>query len=177
MNDDLDRGLGKVGRCVMTIWAFLGVFLIYWLVVFVGCYVVIEVGQDQLYDEVTPHVGLKVTGGSLSIALMLAAFYRAGYPASYEAMFTTSFVWTVLQAIVWFGVFTLVFQFHPWHGLGLAIATMLLVQGLGTMGVDSILKPTPTAVSRPAGAVSKPVRQSLAPPPPAVQPSAEAKAK
>ena len=62
-------------------------------------------------------------------------------------------MWTVLQAIVWFGVFTLIFQFHPWHALGLGIATMLLVQGLATMGVNSILTPTPASVSRPASAV------------------------
>ena len=34
-------------------------FLIYWLVMFVACFVVIEIAQDQLYDEVTPHVGLE----------------------------------------------------------------------------------------------------------------------
>jgi hypothetical protein len=144
-----------------TVWA----FLIYWLVVFVGCYVVVEIGQDQLYDEVTPRVGLKVTGGSLLLALMLATFYHRGAPASFESMFTSSFMWTLFQAIVWFGVFTLIFQFHPWHALGLGIATMLMVQGLATMGVSSILSPTPATVSRPASAVSKPVRQSLSPPP------------
>ena len=58
-------------------------------------------------------------------------------------MFTTNIIWTVFQAIVWFGVFTLIFQFHPWHALGLGILTMLLVSGLATMGVDSMLKPTP----------------------------------
>jgi hypothetical protein len=152
-----------------TIWA----FLIYWLVVFVGCYVVVEIGQDQLYDEVTPRVGLKVAGGSLLLALMLAAFYHQGSAASFDSMFTTSLLWTVFQAIVWFGVFTLIFQFHPWHALGLGIATMLLVQGLATMGVNSILSPTPTTVSRPSAAVSKPVRQSLTPPP-ATTPKAEA---
>ena len=153
-----------------TIWA----LLIYWLVVFVGCYVVVEIGQDQLYDEVTPHVGLKVTGGSLLLALMLAVFYHRQAAASFESMFTSNFVWTVFQALVWFGVFTLIFQFHPWHALGLGIATMLLVQGLATMGVNSILTPTPAAVSRPASAVSKPVRQSLVPPPAAAPPKADA---
>jgi hypothetical protein len=157
--------------------AMLWAFLIYWLVVFVGCYVVIEIGQDQLYDEVTPHVGLKVTGGSFLLALMLAEFYHRQAAASFESMFTNNFVWTVLQAIVWFGVFTLIFQFHPWHALGLGIATMLLVQGLATMGVNSILTPTPAAVSRSASAVNKPVRQSLAPPPTAAPPKAEAAAK
>ena len=29
-------------------------FLIYWLVIFVACFVVVEIAQDQLYDEVTP---------------------------------------------------------------------------------------------------------------------------
>ena len=92
-----------------SIWA----LLIYWLVTFVGCFVVIEIGQDQLYDGVTPHVGLKVTGGSLLLALMLTAFYYKGFPASFDSMFTNNILCTVFQAIVWFGVFTLIFQFHP----------------------------------------------------------------
>ena len=155
-----------------TIWA----LLIYWLVIFVGCYVVIEIGQDQLYDGVTPHIGLKVAGGSLLLALMLAAFYYKGMAASFDLMFTNNILCTVFQALVWFGVFTLIFQFHPWHALGLGIATMLLVQGLATMGVNSILSPTPAAVSRPAAfATSKPVRQSLAPAPAAPPTGAEAK--
>jgi hypothetical protein len=145
-----------------TIWA----LLIYWLVIFVGCYVVIEIGQDQLYDAVTPHVGLKVTGGSLLLALMLTGFYYKGLAASFDSMFTNNILCTVFQAIVWFGVFVLIFQFHPWHALGLALATMLMVQGLATMGVNSILTPTPASVSRPGKfEVSKPVRQSLAPAP------------
>ncbi|QEH36281.1 hypothetical protein OJF2_48410 [Aquisphaera giovannonii] len=150
-----------------TFWA----FLIYWLVVFVGCYIVIEIAQDQLYDEVTPRVGLKVTAGSFLIAAMLAAFYHRQASASFDTMFTTNFMWTVLQAIVWFAVFTLVFQFHPWHALGLGLATMLLIQGLATMGVNSMLAPTPATAKSPASAVSKPVRQSLAPAaPPAAAP-------
>jgi hypothetical protein len=156
-----------------TIWA----FFVYWLVVFVGCYVVVEIGQDQLYDQVTPRVGLKVAGGSLLLALVLTCFYRAGLPASYESMFTTNIMWTVLQAIIWFGVFMLIYQFHPWHALGLGILTMLLVSGLATMGVDSMLKPTPATVSTPAAAVNKPVRQSLAPPPAVDQPKAAEKTK
>ena len=53
---------------------------------------------------------------------------------SYDSMFTSNFAWTVLQGIVWFGVFTLIFQFHPWHALGLGLVTMVLVSGLATMG-------------------------------------------
>jgi hypothetical protein len=149
-------------------------FLIYWLVVFVGCYVVVEVGQDQLYDEVTPRVGLKVTGGSVILAAMLTVFHVRGSSASFETMFTTNILWTVFQAIVWIGVFTLILQFHPWHAFGLGIATMLLVQGLATMGVNSMLSPTPATVNQPAGAVNKPVRQSLAPPPATAPPVKDA---
>lgn len=156
-----------------TFWA----FLIYWLVVFVGCYIVVEIGQDQLYDEVTPQVGWKVGGGTLLLALVLAIFYHKGSPISYESMFTSSFAWTVLLGIIWFAVFTLIFQFHPWHALGLSIMTMLMVCGLATMGVNSMLSPTPASVSRPAAAVSKPVRQSLAPPPAGGTAKAEAKEK
>ena len=38
-------------------------FLLYWLVMFVACFVVVEVAQDQLYDQVTPRAGLKVASG------------------------------------------------------------------------------------------------------------------
>ena len=142
----------------------IGTLLIYWLVMFVACFVVVEVGHDQLYDEVTPHAGLKVAGGSLLIAILLTVLKRYDLPASYEAMFTTNIAWTVLQGIVWFAVFTLIFQFHPWHALGLGLVTMLLVTGLATMGVDSVLAPSAAtqAASR-ATVSSQPVRRSLAP--------------
>ncbi len=115
--------------------------LIYWLVIFVACFVVVEIGQDQLYDEVTPHAGLKVASGSLLIAVVLTALRYYGFPASFESMFTTNIAWTLLQGVVWFCVFTLILQFHPWHALGLGTATMLMISGLATMGVESILAP------------------------------------
>ena len=140
------------------------VLLIYWLVVFVGCYVVVEFGQDQLYDEVTPHVGLKVAGGSLLLAILLTTLRAYGLPAAYESMFTVNIVWTLLQGLVWFGVFTLIFQFHPWHALGLGLATMLLVTGMATMGVESLM--SKSAANAPAARVTlstQPVRQSVSP--------------
>src|SRR5271157_1870138 len=105
--------------------------LIYWLVLFVACYVVVEIGQDQLYDEVTPRSGLKVLGGSFLLAALLTALRKYGFPATFESMFTTNIAWTLLQGVVWFGVFTLIYQFHPWHALGLGVATMLVLSGLG----------------------------------------------
>jgi hypothetical protein len=153
-------------------------FLIYWLVIFVACFVVVEVAQDQLYDEVTPRAGLKVTAGSALIAMLLTALRYFGAAVSFESMFTTNIAWTLLQGVVWFGVFTLILQFHPWHALGLGIATMLMVSGLATMGVESILAPTPptAAVSRPLSA-TKAVRQSLAPTSGIAVPKAEEKPK
>jgi drug/metabolite transporter (DMT)-like permease len=145
-------------------WTIILPLLIYWLVMFVACFVVVEFGQDQLYDEVTPHGGLKVAAGSLVIAIVLTVLRKNGLAASYDSMFTSNIIWTVLQGLVWFGVFTLIFQFHPWHALGLGVATMLLVTGLSTMGVDSLLtRRVPTSQSTRSFISNQPVRQSVAP--------------
>ncbi len=136
--------------------------LIYWLVLFVVCFMLIEVAQDQLYDAVTPYVGLKVGGGSLLLAGLLTALRFYGFPASFESMFTTNIGWTLLQGVVWFLVFMLVFQFHPWHALGLGVVTMVLVSGLATMGVESIMaKPRDVSRATRAFVPTEPVRQSL----------------
>jgi hypothetical protein len=157
---------------------FIWPLLIYWLVIFVACFVVVEVGHDQLYDQVTPRAGLKVASGSLLIALLLTWLKVRGEPVSYESMFTTNFAWTVLQGIVWFGVFTLIFQFHPWHALGIGLITMVMVSGLATMGVESVLaKPAPNAAATRAVVPSQPVRQSLSPSAGGGQPGAAEKAK
>jgi hypothetical protein len=143
---------------------FVWTLLIYWLVLFVACFIVVEVGHDQLYDEVTPRAGLKVLGGSLLLALLLTWLKTRNTPASFDSMFTSNIAWTVLQGIVWFGVFTLVFQFHPWHALGISLVTMLLVSGLATMGVDSVLsRPAAGSVAAQPFAPTQAVRQSLAP--------------
>jgi hypothetical protein len=142
------------------IWA----LLIYWLVLFVACFVVVEIGHDQLYDEVTPHAGLKVAGGSLLIAILLTALKAYDKQASFQTMFTDNIIWTLLQAIVWAGVFVLIFQFHPWHGLGIGLVTMLLVTGLATMGVESLLaKPVATTQTTRSLNSNQPVRQSVSP--------------
>jgi hypothetical protein len=113
--------------------------LIYWLVLFVVCFVLVEIGHDQLYEQVTARAGWKVAGGSLLLAGLLAGLRHYGFPASFESMFTTNIGWTLLQCVVWFLVFMFIFQFHPWHALGLGLTTMVLVSGLATMGVDSVL--------------------------------------
>jgi hypothetical protein len=143
---------------MMIVWA----LLIYWLVLFVTCFVLVEIGHDQLYDEVTPRAGLKVAAGSLVLAALLTALRAYGFPASFESMFTTNIGWTLLQGVVWFLVFMFVFQFHPWHAFGLGVVTMILISGLATMGVESVLakKRDVTNATRPF-VPTEPVRQSL----------------
>lgn len=119
-------------------WPLIWTFLISYLVLFVVCYVVVEFGQNFFYDEVTPNSGLKVTLGALILAAMLT-WTRSNF----ATMFTGEFAYTVLQAILWVGVFILVFRFHPWHALGLALATMVLFTGITTIAVDSMLAPKP----------------------------------
>ena len=132
-------------------------FLIYWLVFFVACFILNEVFQDWLYDEVPKYSGLRVAGGSALLAA-LATWLRP----SYDTLFTADIAWTVLQALVWFGVFTLILQFHPWHALGLGLVAMVLITGLATLGVDSLTKPSKTVAPVQAKG-SLPLRRSLGP--------------
>ena len=159
-------------------WTLFFTFAIYWLVAFVGCFTAVEIAQDALYDEVTPKAGLKVTLASVVLALVMTYFHP-----SFETMFTANIMWTVLQAIAWFGVFMLVLQFHPWHAFGLGVLMMCLVAPLATMGVDSMLAPDAQVRRVRAGtsAATQPVRESLSPraptPAPAPAKSAPAPAK
>src|SRR6185312_3683220 len=112
-------------------------FLIYYVILFVVCYIVVEYGQNYLYDEVTPGVASKVALGTLILATILT-WTRSNF----ADMFTSDLPRTVLLSIVWVGVFILVYRFHPWHGFGLAIATLLIFAGMSTLAVDSMLSPS-----------------------------------
>jgi peptidoglycan/LPS O-acetylase OafA/YrhL len=140
--------------------AYVWPFLIYWLILFVACSVVTEYGQTYLYDETTPRVGLKLLLGTMILAALMTRTRT-----SYDTMLTSELGWTVIQAIVWFGVFTLILHFQPWHGGIIGIVTMLLVAGIATLGVDSLTGSNrqgalPTNV-RP----SRPLRRSVGVPP------------
>jgi len=133
-------------------------FLIYWVAMFVACYTVLEVGQYQLYDEVTSRSALKVTAGSFLLAALLT-WLRP----SFDTMFTSDIAWTALQMLVWSGVFILIFQFQPVHGAVLATLTMLVVSGLATMGVESLTTPRPTLPTLQSLRTSRAVRQPVGP--------------
>lgn len=128
-------------------------FAIYYLTLLVVCFLVVSQGQDALYDEPTPGFEWKVAFGSMLLAALLT-WTRS----SFATMFTDEIGKTTLQAIVWFAVFTLIFRFHPWHGAGIGLATMLIVTGLATMGVESMLAPKATERFE-SKAVAKPIRR------------------
>lgn len=141
-------------------WTLFFSFVVYWVVSFVGCFTAVEIAQDALYDEPTPHAGLKVSLASVILGLTMTYFHP-----SFETMFTANIGTTVLQGIVWFLVFMFVLQFHPWHALGLGALLMCLVAPLATMGVDSMLAPDDQVqrIRRGASAATQPVRRSLSP--------------
>ena len=135
--------------------AYVWPFLVYYLILFVVCYIVVEYGQNYFYDEVTPGVASKVALGTLILAGILTATR-----SNFATMFTEGIAPTVLLAIAWVGVFILVYRFQPWHGFGLAIATMLIFAGMSTLVVDSMLSP------KPAGRIdttveTKPIRRPV----------------
>ena len=121
-----------------TFFGYFWPFLIYYLILFVVSYIVVEYGQSYFYDEVTPGVTWKVALGTLPIA-----GFMAWSRSNFATMFTEQFAPTFFLAIIWVGVFILVYRFQPWHGLGLGIATLLIFAGMSSLVVDSMLSPRP----------------------------------
>jgi hypothetical protein len=147
-------------------------FLAYWLILFVGCYVVVEYSQNYLYDEATPAIGLKLALGTAILAGLLM-WTRT----SFDTMFVTELPKTVLTGIVWFAVFTLIFRFQPQHGAVLGIVTMVLFTGVATLGVDSLTKSNQRTLveRRPVKTMRQPTLGVLKAPAPEAAKNAEAK--
>jgi hypothetical protein len=127
---------------------------LYWLIVFVICFVVSEYSQKYLYDETTPNLGLKLAAGTFILAALLTTFR-----SSYDTMFTAAIHWSLLQGIVWFLVFMFIFRFHPKHALSLGVATFLLAGGLATLGIDSLSGNAPTGFTPEIRKPNKPLRR------------------
>ncbi len=137
-----------------TILGLLAAFGLYWLILFVACFAVVEYGQTYLYDEATPSAGLKVAGASALLAALLT-WTRTDF----FTMFTGDIFETTLLAVAAFAVFTLILRFQPWHALPIGVITVLLFSGTATMAVQSFgdrNRARPTAGQLP----SKPVRGS-----------------
>jgi hypothetical protein len=141
-------------------WTIIFTFATYWAVAFVGCFSVVEIAHDALYNEMPPRAGLKVSVAALILALTMTYFHP-----SFETMFTAKLGMTALQGVIWFAVFVLVLEFHPWHALGIGVLMMCLVSPLATMGVDSMLSKDDQVdrIRRGASAATQPVRGSLSP--------------
>jgi hypothetical protein len=114
-------------------------FLIYYLLIFVVSYIVVDYGQYYFYDEVTASAPAKVALGALILAAILTKTH-----SNFATMFTSDIASTVILAIAWSGVFILIYRFQPWHGFGLAMATLLIFAGMATLVVDSMLTPRST---------------------------------
>jgi hypothetical protein len=122
-----------------------------------------------LYDEVTPYVGLKVLAGAAVMGGLLT-----WTKSSFDTMFTADLPYTALTAIIWAGVFILVYRFQPVHGAMFALAAVLLLPGLATIAVESVMRPPPNPATVTRGR-EKPPRKSLGGPPQAVAPEPAAK--
>ncbi len=145
-------------------------FLVFWLILFVACFVVSEYAQKYLYDETAANLGVKLAIGTAILAALATAFRP-----SYDTMFTSEIAWTVLQAIAWFLVFMLVLGFHLPHALGLGLATFVLAAGMATMAIDSLTGDTPAGTRVEIRPPSKPLRRPAYAPP--IDLKAESKAK
>lgn len=108
-------------------------FVIYWLVLFVACYLVTEYGQANLYDEVVSYIWPRSIVASLILAAVLTRAHT-----SFDTILTDGIGWTIGQAVLWFLVFMLILRFQPLHAAVLGVITMVLVIGLATMAVDSL---------------------------------------
>ncbi len=144
-------------------------FLLYTFICFVISFVLVEYGQRYLYDEVTPYVGLKVLGGAVVMGALLT-----WTKSSFDTMFTADLPYTALMAIVWAGIFILAFRFQPVHGALFAVAAVLLLPGLATIAVESVMRPSPNPATVTPGR-AKPPRKALGGPPPVAAPEPAAK--
>jgi hypothetical protein len=146
-------------------------FLVYWVILFVACYMIVEYAQSYLYDETTPSAGLKVALGTF-----LFAAFLTWKRISFESMFGGDLAWMFGLAVAWFVIFTFLFRFHPPHAFAIGLLSCILLTGAATLAVNSMTGQTPVTVAA-KRATSKPVRttlQTTAPAPPAAP--AESKA-
>ena len=154
------------------------IFLIYWLVLFVACYIVVEYGQTYYYDEKTSGAALRVAGGTLILAVLWArrSALQLGSATRVETwfdrIFTTEAAWLLLVSIVAFVIFTLLLQFHPRHAVFLGPATVLIVGYMASLAADNLAQPT-TARAQ-VRLPSKPQRKGIGGLPPAISKDATA---
>lgn len=153
------------------------VLLAYWLILFVGCYITVEYAQGYLYDETTPAAGLKVAIGTLILAGVLT-WTRTRY----DTILTSDIGRTVLQAVIWFAVFTLIFRFHPLHAFAIGVVAFFILAGMASLAIDSLTGSNPSgapASRQPREPLKgRPLRPSLdsLPKPGEPKPEADAKA-
>jgi hypothetical protein len=141
-------------------WTFVVPFLVYWILIYVGSYLVTEFAQNYLYDETTKGLGWRVAIG----ATILAALLTWTQP-SFDTMFTETLASTLLQAVAWGAVFVFLYRFQPLHGAVAGMALMVVLAGTATLAVDSLQttrRPRPEVrrsapIRRPASSSPQPI--------------------
>lgn len=111
----------------------LWIFLIYWLLLFVACYIATEVGQNYFYDEVTPYATLKV-----GVATLLMAAGLTWWDPSSVDLFVSDLANLAILAVVAFVLFCLVIRFHAPHALMIGPLAVVLVAFTAAMAIDSL---------------------------------------
>ena len=76
-------------------------------------------------------------------------------------MFTSDFPWTVLQAIIWFVLFTLILRFHPVHALAVSLGAMIFLTGMSGLAYNSLSRRAAGGSAVQKREVSKPLRKSI----------------
>ena len=108
-------------------------FLIYGLLFYVATYIIVEVGQNYLYSEITAHAWAKV--GVVSLALAAALTW---WDPSSREMLADDFGRTVMLAIAAFVLYTLALRFHPPHALMFGPLVVVVVAFTSAMAIDSL---------------------------------------
>lgn len=129
--------------------------LVYWLVLFVGCLVVVQSAQGYFYDGVAPYAGPRVAGATLVLAALLT--WRS--PLIVD-MFTSRLGETALLAILGFVIFTAVFQFHPPHAALIGPVTVVILSAAAALAVES-LADGGRSLNRDMPASGPPIRKSV----------------
>ena len=120
--------------------SYLWPFLIYASICFGVSFMLIEYGQKYLYDEMPSYTALRAVGGGLILGGVLTATH-----SSFDTMFTEKILLTLLLPIAFAGVFILLYRFQPIHGAAFALAAVLVLPGIATLAVDSLLQPRPAS--------------------------------
>ena len=133
-------------------------FLIYWLLFYVSTYIIVEVGQNYFYSELTPHAWAKVGVATLALAAGMT-----WWDPSSRDMLADDFGRTLMLAVAAFVLYTVALRFHPPHALLLGPLVAVIVAFTSAMAIDSLKNGDRVArKDRPLPASQRTIRKATA---------------